>query len=165
MSRILWSKIWIVQNNTRQNNLFLNTYNFCLVGFILFSTWGYFMFIHACTLCNLYVCSQNTIYVQSYIGMQIYIYIYVLYTFYTKLECVHVTYTCIFIHRCRRGEHCMILWPQYLTGSWSIASDRCPATSALPWGRRVATWWTKSVPSGKWMLQDSKKQEFCYKPT
>lgn len=32
------------------------------------------MFIHACTLCNLYVCSQNTIYVQSYIGMQIYIY-------------------------------------------------------------------------------------------
>ena len=40
------------------------------------------MFIHACTLCNLYVCSQNTIYVQSYIGMQIYIYICPIYVLY-----------------------------------------------------------------------------------
>ena len=154
MSRILWSKIWIVQNNTRQNNLFLNTYNFCLVGFILFSTWGYFMFIHACTLCNLYVCSQNTIYVQSYIGMHIYI--YVLYTFYTKLECVHVTYTCIFIHRCRRGEHCMILWPQFSTG-------QVPCNFSPALGTESSHLVNKNC--SKWMLQDSKKQEFCYKPT
>ena len=97
-----------------------------------------------------------------YTYADMYIYIFICTTHYTySIPNLNVymlyTYTCIFIHGCRRGEHCMMLWPQYLTGSFPSASDRCPATSALPWGRRVATWWTKSVPSGKLMLQDSQK--------
>ena len=106
---------WIVQNNTRQNNLFLNTSVLvhedilCLYMHVHFVIYTYarkiqYMFNH------IYVC----------------IYIYVLYMFYTKLECVHVTYTRIFIHRCRRGEHCMILWPLYLRWIFSISIGQVP---------------------------------------
>lgn len=88
--------------------------------------------------------------------MQIYIYIYVLYTFYTKLECVHVTY--IHVYLFTDVEEVNIVW----CCGHSSQLDRCPATSALPWGRRVATWWTKSVPSG--CLKTQKNRSFVANP-
>ena len=111
------------------------------------------MFIHACTLCNLYVCSQNTVYVQSYLRMHIYI----LCTIYVPIPNLNVYMLHIHVYLYTDVEEVNIVWyfgHSTYAGSFPSASDRCPATSAPPWGRRVATWWTKKC--SKWKVDASR---------